>query len=173
MDEDMPDQFFGESKSASKSCTPACAMAAITHACMPASSCQVQLSKLMKKTTLWPTHWDSSSTKSKAPLGGLEPYRMFEHWCAQPQWSSVLHNIFFAEDVCGNEHSCFYLCMHCSPHVSFCGYSMPHPSEEVVNLRVQTTGEFSFCNWRSVGTKLIKTSLKLHAPFAGQPMRIK
>lgn len=26
------------------------------------------------------------------------------------------------------------------PNVSFCGYSMPHPSEEVVNLRVQTTG---------------------------------
>lgn len=27
-----------------------------------------------------------------------------------------------------------------SPHVAFCGYSMPHPSEELVNLRVQTTG---------------------------------
>eukprot|EP00198_Chlamydomonas_reinhardtii_P013831 XP_001703168.1 RNA polymerase subunit [Chlamydomonas reinhardtii] len=27
-----------------------------------------------------------------------------------------------------------------NPHVAFCGYSMPHPSEELVNLRVQTTG---------------------------------
>ncbi|KAG1666585.1 hypothetical protein FOA52_000552 [Chlamydomonas sp. UWO 241] len=30
-----------------------------------------------------------------------------------------------------------------NPHVAFCGYSMPHPSEEVVNIRVQTTGEVS------------------------------
>lgn len=27
-----------------------------------------------------------------------------------------------------------------SPNVAFCGYSMPHPTEHVVNLRVQTTG---------------------------------
>lgn len=27
-----------------------------------------------------------------------------------------------------------------SPHVSFVGYSIPHPSEAVVNLRIQTTG---------------------------------
>ena len=30
-----------------------------------------------------------------------------------------------------------------SPHVAFCGYSIPHPSEAVVNLRIQTTGEIS------------------------------
>lgn len=30
-----------------------------------------------------------------------------------------------------------------SPHVAFCGYSIPHPSEKVVNLRIQTTGEIS------------------------------
>jgi len=29
------------------------------------------------------------------------------------------------------------------PRVSFAGYSMPHPTEEVVNVRVQTTGELS------------------------------
>lgn len=28
-----------------------------------------------------------------------------------------------------------------NPHVALCGYSMPHPSEELVNMRVQTTGE--------------------------------
>ena len=32
------------------------------------------------------------------------------------------------------------LLLHHSPHVSFVGYSIPHPSEAVVNLRVQTTG---------------------------------
>ncbi|GFR52287.1 hypothetical protein Agub_g14821 [Astrephomene gubernaculifera] len=30
-----------------------------------------------------------------------------------------------------------------NPHVAFCGYSMPHPSEELVNLRVQTTGKIT------------------------------
>lgn len=29
----------------------------------------------------------------------------------------------------------------CSPRVSFCGYSIPHPSESRVNIRVQTTGK--------------------------------
>jgi len=29
------------------------------------------------------------------------------------------------------------------PNVEFCGYSMPHPSEHVVNVRVQTTGQVS------------------------------
>ena len=32
------------------------------------------------------------------------------------------------------------LCLLRSPHVALCGYSMPHPSEELVNMRVQTTG---------------------------------
>ncbi|GAB4831742.1 hypothetical protein Ancab_005754 [Ancistrocladus abbreviatus] len=27
------------------------------------------------------------------------------------------------------------------PRVTFCGYSIPHPSEAKVNIRVQTTGE--------------------------------
>ncbi|KAK7376833.1 hypothetical protein VNO80_02250 [Phaseolus coccineus] len=27
------------------------------------------------------------------------------------------------------------------PRVSFCGYSIPHPSENRVNIRVQTTGD--------------------------------
>ncbi|CAL5218993.1 g748 [Coccomyxa viridis] len=30
-----------------------------------------------------------------------------------------------------------------NPHVSFVGYSIPHPSEKVVNLRIQTTGELT------------------------------
>lgn len=43
----------------------------------------------------------------------------------------------------------------CSPRVSFCGYSIPHPSDARVNIRVQTTGkayilfftwEFGFCS---------------------------
>lgn len=29
------------------------------------------------------------------------------------------------------------------PNVSFCGYSIPHPSERKVNLRIQTTGNIT------------------------------
>lgn len=28
----------------------------------------------------------------------------------------------------------------CSPEVTFCGYSVPHPSEHKINLRIQTNG---------------------------------
>eukprot|EP00775_Hariotina_reticulata_P011633 gene11634-biopygen13502 len=30
-----------------------------------------------------------------------------------------------------------------NPQVTFCGYSIPHPSEDAVNIRVQTTGELT------------------------------
>lgn len=30
-----------------------------------------------------------------------------------------------------------------SPHVDFCGYSIPHPADPVVNVRIQTTGVLS------------------------------
>lgn len=30
-----------------------------------------------------------------------------------------------------------------SPQVEFCGYTIPHPSENKMNLRIQTTGTFS------------------------------
>lgn len=30
-----------------------------------------------------------------------------------------------------------------NPQVAFCGYSVPHPSEELVNVRVQTTGDLT------------------------------
>lgn len=30
-----------------------------------------------------------------------------------------------------------------NPQVSFCGYSIPHPTEDLVNIRVQTTGEIT------------------------------
>ncbi|EPS73720.1 hypothetical protein M569_01037 [Genlisea aurea] len=32
-------------------------------------------------------------------------------------------------------------CLNQDPRVTVCGYSIPHPSDPVVNLRVQTTGE--------------------------------
>lgn len=28
-----------------------------------------------------------------------------------------------------------------NPDVEFCGYSIPHPSEDIMNIRVQTTGK--------------------------------
>ena len=36
--------------------------------------------------------------------------------------------------------SFFFYMLLCSPRVEFCGYSVPHPSENRVNLRIQTTG---------------------------------
>ena len=39
-----------------------------------------------------------------------------------------------------------------SPNVAFCGYSIPHPTEHVVNLRVQTTGAILPKPVRAVGT---------------------
>jgi DNA-directed RNA polymerase subunit L len=37
-----------------------------------------------------------------------------------------------------------------SPDVEFCGYSIPHPSEAVMNLRIQTWGERAFAEPVSV-----------------------
>lgn len=31
----------------------------------------------------------------------------------------------------------------CSPDVEFCGYSIPHPSEAKLNLRIQTYGNIT------------------------------
>lgn len=31
-----------------------------------------------------------------------------------------------------------------SPNVEFCGYTIPHPSEQKMNLRIQTYGMVSF-----------------------------
>lgn len=35
------------------------------------------------------------------------------------------------------------LLLHCSPDVVFCGYSVPHPSENKINLRIQTNGKLT------------------------------
>lgn len=37
-----------------------------------------------------------------------------------------------------------------NPHVSFAGYSVPHPADELVNVRVQTTGTCLSHVWRGV-----------------------
>jgi DNA-directed RNA polymerase subunit L len=42
-----------------------------------------------------------------------------------------------AEDV----HMRTALTYRCSPDVEFCGYSIPHPSEAVLHLRIQTWGK--------------------------------
>lgn len=38
----------------------------------------------------------------------------------------------------------WHCCWLYSPRVAFCGYSVPHPSENRINVRVQTTGERLF-----------------------------
>lgn len=36
------------------------------------------------------------------------------------------------------------LFLFCSPEVEFCGYSVPHPSENKIHLRIQTRGMQSY-----------------------------
>lgn len=73
-----------------------------------------------------------------------------------------------------------------SPHVAFCGYSIPHPSEAVVNLRIQTTGEISAAQaLRQAAADLKAASATLRetftkalekgeggAPIAGAPPKV-
>ena len=40
-----------------------------------------------------------------------------------------------------------------SPAVEFCGYTIPHPSEDKMNLRIQTYGMF----WRTVSLRILLT----------------
>lgn len=35
---------------------------------------------------------------------------------------------------------CVYVCGCTSPQVTFCGYSIPHPAENKMNIRLQTAG---------------------------------
>ena len=54
-----------------------------------------------------------------------------------------------------------------SPHVAFCGYSNPHPSEKVVNLRIQTTGDISAAAaLRQAAVDLKAAALALRDTFA-------
>merc|ERR1712224_740964 len=33
--------------------------------------------------------------------------------------------------------------LHRNPHVEFCAYSIPHPADNLINIRIQTTGKVS------------------------------
>ena len=48
-------------------------------------------------------------------------------------------------DVCVFEWLADDLVWYDSPDVEFCGYSIPHPAEPKMNLRIQTYGEFLSC----------------------------
>ena len=50
-----------------------------------------------------------------------------------PLWSHVIMNVTFILNL-------FFF----SPDVSFVGYSITHPSENKINLRIQTTGKNVF-----------------------------
>lgn len=43
-------------------------------------------------------------------------------------------------EVCLYKHARLLTTYYCSPDVEFCGYSIPHPSEELMNIRIQTYG---------------------------------
>mmetsp|Transcript_24049 Transcript_24049/g.66815 ORF Transcript_24049/g.66815 Transcript_24049/m.66815 type:complete len:106 (+) Transcript_24049:157-474(+) len=53
-----------------------------------------------------------------------------------------------------------------SLHVEFAGYSIPHPSEKVVNVRVQTTGEETAHDaFREALGKIAEQCVHIHATF--------
>ncbi|XP_066356857.1 uncharacterized protein [Miscanthus floridulus] len=54
--------------------------------------------------------------------------------------SSSTFSIMEEDDTLANSVR-FVLNQDCSPRVAFCGYSIPHPAENKVNIRVQTTGD--------------------------------
>ncbi|KAG5253772.1 DNA-directed RNA polymerase I(A) and III(C) family protein [Salix suchowensis] len=45
------------------------------------------------------------------------------------------------------------------PRVSFCGYSIPHPSDAKVNIRVQTTGVEDACQNLMVMCQHVRSTL--------------
>lgn len=62
----------------------------------------------------------------------------------------------------GNGLSMSHVCV--SPQVTFCGYSIPHPSENKMNIRLQTTGnEFAMVCLTLLGapaTETFRTGLR-------------
>ena len=56
-------------------------------------------------------------------------------------------------------------CHNHSPSVEFCGYSIPHPSEAKMNVRIQTYGQFSR-SLNSLGVWSTRRSVSSFHPFA-------
>lgn len=61
-------------------------------------------------------------------------------------------------------HACVY-----SPDVSFCGYSIPHPSEKRINLRIQTHGETTPIFGKFLQIKCVYIHNYAHTLFIGVP----
>ena len=81
------------------------------------------------RTTPWPTRCGSCLTKSE-DKGGRERER--DERESGAGGSAIRPK---TQPLHPNKHATY------SPRVTFCGYSIPHPSEAVVNMRVQTTGK--------------------------------
>jgi hypothetical protein len=93
---------------------------------------------LRRRITHLPTACGSSSTRSELECATAAASR-------SPQKAPTYDGVIVIQVAGGlgaylsYNHHC--VVSFCSPHVAFCGYSIPHPTEHVVNLRVQTTGE--------------------------------
>lgn len=53
-------------------------------------------------------------------------------------WARSPKQIQFIGSICMQRVYLTFCCI--SPDVEFCGYSIPHPSEELMNIRIQTYG---------------------------------
>lgn len=58
-----------------------------------------------------------------------------------------------------------------NPDVEFCGYSIPHPSEDVMNIRVQTGGKPATEVFRKALQDLRRMSLHIRSTFQEEVAR--
>lgn len=81
--------------------------------------------------------------------------------CMSPKLSVyVLKSIYLEYEL-----TRVHLRIFCSPRVTFCGYSIPHPSQPRVNIRVQTTGKACvFFNLLAIAIKFLVLNCLLYLP---------
>lgn len=98
----------------------------------------------------WPLSWKKKTTPS-AMLFVTWSWRsrlaftLNPAWCC-PMYFELLNFQTFRRPVPPHTHTHQWdywssLLSLCSPEVTFCGYSVPHPSERKINFRIQTNGE--------------------------------
>ncbi|RZB54056.1 DNA-directed RNA polymerases I and III subunit RPAC2-like [Glycine soja] len=68
----------------------------------------------------------------------------FDRWCGAMEHGSYTDQSKSTFSLVDEDHTfanAVRFTLNQDPRVSFCGYSIPHPSDNRVNIRVQTTGD--------------------------------
>ena len=83
--------------------------------------------------------------------GSTDTAASFEFEKEDHTLGNALRYVIMKKSVCLWHVNEVILILSCSPDVEFCGYSIPHPSEAKMNLRIQTWGKTlrSACFWRA------------------------